>query len=243
MASAVPRYARANNLHAYGRSCRDVSDCEQADLSRCGQKVPSALLGLLQATRTRCDIPGNRQQWHDHGIADAILEACEYIMLTCNSTRLRSSTSLSRRFSRWRRSCSKLQRTISWNLATIRSICSIFQRQVAWSQTCNLYCKQQADVCQSLLQTGSIPANQWTIISASFSHTQTMRYPSALNAITALNNAVNKAREQSTQQILNMMSDAVYDNYDAFGYQHASPVRMRQTCRFLEQQECLVFSF
>jgi tyrosinase len=72
-------------------------------------------------------------------------------------------------------------------------------------------------------KTGGIPANQWTIISSSFSHTQTQRYPGASNTLTALNDAVNKAREPSTKLILNMMSDAVYDQYDAFAYQHSSP--------------------
>jgi tyrosinase len=72
-------------------------------------------------------------------------------------------------------------------------------------------------------KTGSIPADQWTIVSASFSHTQTQRYPGTANALTALNNAVNKAREPSTKLILNMMSDSVYDQYDAFAYQHSSP--------------------
>ena len=72
-------------------------------------------------------------------------------------------------------------------------------------------------------KTGSIPANQWTIISSAFSHTQTMRYPSASNSITSLNDAVNKHREQNTGLILNMMLDDVYNQYDTFAYQHSSP--------------------
>jgi hypothetical protein len=72
-------------------------------------------------------------------------------------------------------------------------------------------------------KTGSIPANQWTIISASFSRTQTQRYPGAANALTALNNGVNQVREPSTKLILNMMSDSVFDQDDAFAYQHSSP--------------------
>ena len=72
-------------------------------------------------------------------------------------------------------------------------------------------------------QTGSIPANQWTIISAAFSHTHTTRYPTTSNSVTALNNAVNQQREGKTSLILDMMSDAVYNNYSAFAYQHASP--------------------
>ena len=75
----------------------------------------------------------------------------------------------------------------------------------------------------SFPKVGSIPANQWTIVSSGFSHIQTTRYPGSANALTALNNAVNKHREQSTSQILDMVSDNVYDQYDAFAYQHSSP--------------------
>lgn len=88
-------------------------------------------------------------------------------------------------------------------------------------------------------RTGSIPANQWTIISASFSRTQTQRYPGAANVSTALNNAVNQAREPSTKLILNMMSDSVYDQYNAFAFQHSSPGPSGS----LEASKCLKMSY
>ncbi|KAK3717680.1 hypothetical protein LTR37_005747 [Vermiconidia calcicola] len=75
----------------------------------------------------------------------------------------------------------------------------------------------------SFPKAGSIPLNQWNMIGANFSRAQTQRHPSDSDPLIAINNAVNKAREPNAGQLLNMISDDVYDRYETFAFQGSSP--------------------
>ncbi|KAF4627308.1 hypothetical protein G7Y89_g10846 [Cudoniella acicularis] len=68
-------------------------------------------------------------------------------------------------------------------------------------------------------KSGSIPEAQWQAMSldpTSFPRDQTKRYPRASDPINQLNVKLNSVREAHTGYILNMISDAVYAEYDTF---------------------------
>jgi len=72
---------------------------------------------------------------------------------------------------------------------------------------------------------GSIPEREWSIVgqdSANFSRQQTQRYPFSPDPLKSMNDAINKNRESGVAQILNMVSDLAYKDYDAFAHDTAA---------------------